>query len=99
MQHALVRYLMAMQKGRDETRLDALDTEQLREMREELTNLEPAGVGRFVLSELDKKLEESFSRVPPHCRSLRPDWIDEQSQYLADTEAEAAAVSGDDVPF
>ena len=69
MQHALVQYLMDMQKGRDETRLDALDTEQLREMREELTNLEPAAVGRFVLSELDKKLEESFNRgsagLPP----------------------------------
>ena len=76
-----------------------LDTEQLCEMREELTNLEPAGVGRFVLSELDKKLEESFSRVPPDHRSLRPDWIDEQLQYLADTEAEAVPVSGDAVPF
>ena len=99
MQHALVQYLMDMQKGRDEKRLDALDTEQLREMREELANLEPAGVGRFVLSELDKKLEESFSRVPPDHRSLRPDWIDEQMQYLADTEAEAVPVSGDAVPF
>ena len=68
MQHALVQYLMDMQKGRDETRLDTLDTEKLREMREELTNLEPTAVRSFVVSELDKKLEQSFGRVPPDNR-------------------------------
>ena len=71
MQHALVQYSMDMQQGL-EKRLDALGTETLRAMREELTNLEPAAVGQFVLSELDKKLEESFNRVPPDYRPSLP---------------------------
>ena len=56
MKHALVRYLMDLERGLSKA-VQGLDTEQMRAARQDLATMTPTGVRRDLILELDKRLE------------------------------------------